>query len=225
MGTRSRLNSAPIATIVPARRSTGARHGATVPNTSLVESTIAHRSNRTGGLRSRSGPGRLTSLDRSKGCYLLQGLRPDPRYLLELFYRAELSVGLPVLDYALGRRRPDLGQRVEFVYVRGVYVYPERVLRFILYLFQGDGVDDPRRSFREARGLEGATCQHDHDQHRHDYLRPVTREGAGPMSSPRTWTTRSRLERSVSHRTGYQDTRVEALARFARQTAASQHLS
>ena len=103
---------------------------------------------------------------------------------------------------------PDLGQRVEFVYVRGVYVYPERVLRFILYLFQGDGVDDPRRSFREARGLEGATCQHDHDQHRHDYLRPVTCEGAGPMSSPRTWTTRSRLERSVFHRTGYQDTRV-----------------
>jgi hypothetical protein len=30
--------------------------------------------------------------------------------------------------------------------------------RFILYLFQGDGVDDPRRSFREARGVEGATC-------------------------------------------------------------------
>ena len=121
---------------------------------------------------------------------------------------------------------PEMRPRgVELVYVCGVYVYPERVLRFILYLFQGGGVDGPRRSFREACGVEVATCQHDHDQHRHDYLRPVTRQGAGLMSQPCTRSTRSRLERSVSHRTGYRDTRVEALVRFASQTAASQHLS
>src|SRR5215211_6237670 len=114
-GTRSRHTSAPIATIEPATRSTGARGGATVPTATPAASRIAQRSNLTGGLRSKSGPRRLASLDGSKGCYLLEGLWPDPRYLLELVNRGELPVGLPVLDDALGRRRPNLGQLVELL--------------------------------------------------------------------------------------------------------------
>src|ERR687890_314367 len=46
-------------------------------------SRSAHRSSLTGGLRSRSGPDRHAALDGSKGCYFLQGLGSDPRYLLE----------------------------------------------------------------------------------------------------------------------------------------------
>src|SRR5215212_5074396 len=215
VGTRSRHTSAPVATIEPATRSTGARGGATVRIVTPAASIIAHRSNLTGGLRSRSGPGRAAPLDGSKGCYLLQGLRPDPRYLLELVHRAELSVGLPVLDDALGRRRPDLGQLVELLDVSGVYVYRERVLRFLLYLLQGGGVDDLRRPFRDARRVERATRQHDHDQHRNDYMRPVTRKGAGLRAPPRPRTTRGRFENVVSHRRGYRDTEREVLGPFA----------
>src|ERR671920_1701405 len=83
-GTRSRHNKAPIATIKPATRSTGARGGATVPTAIPAATRIAHRSSLTGGLRSRSGPDRHAALDGSKGCYFLQGLGSDPRYLLEV---------------------------------------------------------------------------------------------------------------------------------------------
>src|SRR5215204_4260163 len=209
-GTRSRHTSVPTATIRPAARSTGARGGATVATAIPTASRIAHRSNRTGGRRSRSGPGRLASLYRGKGCYLLQGRRPDPRYLLELVHGGELPVGLPVLHDALGRGRPDLGQLVELLDIRGIYVYRERVLRVVLYLLQGGGVDDLRRPLRHARRVERSTCQHDHDQHRHDRVRPVTRESAG-LRPPHARTTRCRFESVVSHRTGYRDTRREAL--------------
>src|ERR671921_2596406 len=164
-GTRSRHNKAPIATIRPAARSTGARGGATVPTAIPAATRIAHRSNLTGWLRSRSGPDRFTCLDSGKGRYLLQGLGPDSRNLFELVHRGKLPGGLSVLDYALSRRRPDFGQFVELLDVRGIYVYPERVLRFILYRFQGGGVDDPRRTFREARRVQRATGQYDHYQH------------------------------------------------------------
>src|SRR5215203_6311194 len=109
VGTRLRHPSAPTATIRLATRNTGASGGATVPITTPTASRIAHRSNLTGGRRSRSGPRRNVSLYGGKGCYLLQGRRPDPRYLLEFLHSGELPVGLPVLDDALGRRRPDLG--------------------------------------------------------------------------------------------------------------------
>src|SRR5215211_6809473 len=83
-GTRSRHNKAPIATIKPAARSTGARGGMTVPTAFPAATRIAHRSSLTGGLRSRSGPDRFTCLDSGKGCYLLQSLGPDSRNLFEL---------------------------------------------------------------------------------------------------------------------------------------------
>src|SRR5215210_7781092 len=82
-GTRSRHNKAPIATIKPATRSSGARGGATVPTAIPAATKIAHRSSLTGGLRSRSGPDRFTCLDSGKGGYLLQGLGPDSRNLFE----------------------------------------------------------------------------------------------------------------------------------------------
>src|SRR5919106_1198371 len=85
-GTRSRHNRAPVATIKPATRSTGARGGATEPTAIPAATRIAHRSSLTGGLRSRSGPDRHAALDGSKGCYFLQGLGSDPRYLLEFVY-------------------------------------------------------------------------------------------------------------------------------------------
>src|SRR5215208_3307777 len=214
-GTRSRHNRAPIATIRPATMSTGARGGATVPTAIPAATKMAHRSSLTGGLRSRSGPSRHAALDGSKRCYFLQGLRPDPRYLLELVYGAELPVRLSVLDYALSRGRPDLGQLVELFDVSGIYVYPERILRLILYHIQGGCVDDPRRPFRKACRVQCATDQHYHHQHGYYYLRPVTCEGAGGRSPPRTRTTRGRLERSVSHGTGYRDMRGKALARYA----------
>src|SRR5215216_2358484 len=222
-GTRSRHKRAPIAIIRPATRSTGASGGATVPTAIPAATRIAHKSSLTGGLRSRSGLDRFACLDSGKGCYLLQGLGPDSRNLFELVHRGKLPVGLPVLDYALSRRRPDLGQLVELLDVRGIYVYPERILRLILYHFQGCGVDDPRNPFREARRVQCATGQYDHDQHRYDHLRPVTRERAGGRSPPRTRAARGRLESVVSHRKGYRDTRVEALGWFACQTAAFQH--
>jgi hypothetical protein len=73
-----------VATIKPATRSTGARGGATEPTAIPAATRIAHRSSLTGGLRSRSGPDRHAALDGSKGCYFLQGLGSDPRYLLEV---------------------------------------------------------------------------------------------------------------------------------------------
>ena len=42
----------------------------------------------------------------------------------------------------LSAGRTDLGQLVEFLDVCGIDVHPERVLRLILYHFQGSGVDD-----------------------------------------------------------------------------------
>src|SRR5687768_13811543 len=81
-GTRSRHVRAPIATIKAATRSTGARGDTTVPTAIPAATRIAHRSSLTGGLRSRSGPDRIARLDGGKGRYLLQGLGPDPRYLL-----------------------------------------------------------------------------------------------------------------------------------------------
>src|SRR5688572_22345486 len=154
VGTRSRRNRTPMATMRPATMRTGARGGARVPTAVPAAARIAHRSSLTGGLRSRSGPGRFASLDSSKGGYFLQGLGPDSRNLFELVYGAELPVGLSVLDNALGSRRPDLGQLVEFLDVCGIYVHPERVLRLILNHFQGGGVDDPGRPFREARRVQ-----------------------------------------------------------------------
>src|SRR4051794_24011878 len=105
MGTRSRHNSDATVTMRQAVTSTRASGGTTVPTAIPPDSTTAQRSSRTGGLRSRYGP----ALDGGKGFYLLQRRRPYAGYLLELAYRSKFPVVLPVIDDALGRRRPDLG--------------------------------------------------------------------------------------------------------------------
>ncbi len=105
----SRHKSAASATMILATMSIVARGGATVPTMTPAASRSAQRSNLTGGLRSRSGPARDGPLDRCKGVDLLDGLGPDARNFLELLYGLEFSVGLPVIDDALGGRRPDLG--------------------------------------------------------------------------------------------------------------------
>src|SRR5215217_9126716 len=107
-----------------------------------------------------------------------------------------MPVRLSVLDYTLSRGRPDLGQLIELLDVRGIYVYTERVLRLILYRFQGGGVDDPRRPFRKPRRVQCAAGQYDHDQHRYDHLRPVARERTGGAVAAahqgREWPSRKR---------------------------------
>src|ERR671913_2627397 len=113
VGTRSRHESAATATTREAITSIGARGGATVPTAIPAASRMAHKSSLTGGLRSRSGPGRDAPLNRGKGADLLQRLGPYPGYLLELLNRLKPSVRLPVFDDALGGRGPDLWQLVK----------------------------------------------------------------------------------------------------------------
>src|SRR5215204_1620815 len=131
-GTRSRHTSVPTATIRPAARSTGARGGATVATAIPTASRIAHRSNRTGGRRSRSGPGRLASLYRGKGCYLLQGRRPDPRHLLE-----RIRAILQTRSQGSGNRVPLLG---------GCHLQSEHPINLVP-LFSGEAIQPIRHGF------------------------------------------------------------------------------
>src|SRR5919107_674632 len=178
---------------------------------SAAASSSAQRSNLTGGLRSRSGPARDGPLDRCKGVDLLDGLGPDARNFLELLYGLEFSVGLPVIDDALGGRRSDFGQFVELFHVSRVYVYLERVLRFILYLLQGSGVHDPWGPLRKSCGVEGSTDQHSHYERRDEYVRPVPCQDARRRLAPHTRAARCRVEEFVSHNRGYRDILKEDL--------------
>src|SRR5215218_5269999 len=78
-GTSSRHESDATVTRRQLPTSTGASGGAIVPTAIPADSTTAHRSSLTGGLRSRSGP----ALDGGKGLYLLQRSRSYAGNLLE----------------------------------------------------------------------------------------------------------------------------------------------
>src|SRR3954454_21410326 len=129
----------------------------------------------------------------------------------QLVHRPELAVVLPVVDDALGGRRPDLGQLVKLLHAGLVYVHPQRALRLVLDLFQRSRIDHPGHPLRETRRVERTTHQHHHDKHRHDRPRSVASKGTGWQPAPPPGTTRSRLEKFVSHTTGYRDTGRNAI--------------